>query len=83
MSTLGRAPRRVCLVATVTVERQRGAKLDNHNSETRKGKLAMVEPCAEDWHCLMDFMIVRKNAHTQLFKAENYMHIIMTIIILI
>ncbi len=27
----------------VTVERQRGAKQDKHNSETRKGKLAMVE----------------------------------------
>ncbi len=31
----------------VTVERQRGAKQDKHNSETQKGKLAMVEPCSQ------------------------------------
>ena len=46
----------------VTVERQRGAKQDKLNSETQRGKLALLEPCAEDWHCLMNILMVRNNA---------------------
>ncbi len=51
----------------VTVERQRGAKQDKHNSDTRRGKLAIVEPCVEDWHCLMNLLMVRKNVYNYMY----------------
>ena len=44
----------------VTVERQRRAKQDKLNSDTQRGRLALVEPCVEDWHCLMNVLMVRK-----------------------
>lgn len=43
----------------VTVERQRGAQQNMMNSDRQKGRLGMVEPCAEDWHCLMNVLMVR------------------------
>ena len=42
----------------VTCEREQGAKRHVMCSNTREGRLEQLEPCVEDWHCMMNFMIV-------------------------
>lgn len=42
----------------VTCEREQGAKQHVMCSNTREGRLQQIEPCVEDWHCVMNFMIV-------------------------
>ena len=42
----------------VTCERERGAKRHVMCSNTREGRLEQFEPCVEDWHCVMNFMMV-------------------------
>ena len=42
----------------VTCEREQGAKRHVMCSNTRVGRLEQIEPCVEDWHCVMNFMIV-------------------------
>ena len=42
----------------VTCEREQGAKRHVMCSNTREGRLEQLEPCVEDWHCIMNFMIV-------------------------
>ena len=42
----------------VTCEREQGAKRHVMCSNTREGRLEQLEPCVEDWHCVMNFMIV-------------------------
>ena len=42
----------------VTCEREQGAKRHVMCSNTREGRLEQLEPCVEDWHCVMNFMMV-------------------------
>ena len=42
----------------VTCKREQGAKHHGMCSITREGRLEQLEPCVEDWHCVMNFMIV-------------------------
>ena len=42
----------------VTCEREQGAKRHVMCSNMREGRLEQLEPCVEDWHCIMNFMIV-------------------------
>ena len=44
----------------VTCERQQGSKCHVMCSNTREGRLEQLEPCCEDWHCLMSFLSVSK-----------------------
>ena len=37
----------------VTCERQQGSKKHMMDSNTRSGRLELLEPCNEDWHSLM------------------------------
>ncbi len=43
----------------LTVERQRCSQQHLMDSDTQRGRLGDVEPCAEDWHCLMNILMVR------------------------
>ncbi len=43
----------------LTVERQRCSQQHFMDSDTQRGRLGLVEPCAEDWHCLMNVLMVR------------------------
>ena len=43
----------------VTCEREQGAKRHVMCSNTREDRLEQLEPCVEDWHCVMNFMMVR------------------------
>lgn len=40
----------------VTCERQRCSKKHMLDSDTRSGRLEQIEPCVEDWHCLMSIL---------------------------
>ena len=40
----------------VTCERQQGSKRHVMDSDTRTGRLELLEPCAEDWHCLLSVL---------------------------
>ena len=40
----------------VTCERQQGSKRHLMDSDTRTGRLELLEPCVEDWHCLMSIL---------------------------
>ena len=40
----------------VTCERQQGSKRHVMDSDTRTGRLELLEPCVEDWHCLMSIL---------------------------
>ncbi len=51
----------------VTCERGQGAKRHVMCSNTREGRLEQLEPCVEDWHCIMNFMMVS-------FVYSNTMH---------
>lgn len=42
----------------VTCEREQGAKRHVQCSNSPEGRLDQLEPCCEDWHCVMNFMIV-------------------------
>ena len=42
----------------VTCEREQGAKRHVMFSNTPEGRLEQLEPCVEDWHCVMNFMMV-------------------------
>ena len=42
----------------VTCEQQQGAKRHVQCSNHPEGRLDQLEPCVEDWHCVMNFMIV-------------------------
>ena len=42
----------------VTCERERGTKRHVMRYNTWEGRLEQLEPCVEDWHCVMNFMIV-------------------------
>ncbi len=42
----------------VTVERQRCSQQHLMDSDTQRGRLGLVELCAEDWHCLMNVLLV-------------------------
>ena len=42
----------------VTCEREQGAKRHVMCSNTRVGRLEQLEPCVEDWHCVMNFLMV-------------------------
>ena len=43
----------------LTCERQQGSKRHVMCSNTREGRLEQLEPCCEDWHCLMNFFMVK------------------------
>ena len=59
-SYLGASYSHVALIGGdhVTCEREQGAKRHVMCSNTREGRLEQLEPCVEDWHCVMNFMIV-------------------------
>ena len=40
----------------VTCERQQGSKRHVMDSDTRTGRLELLEPCVEDWHCLLSIL---------------------------
>lgn len=40
----------------MTCERQRCSKKHMRDSDTRSGRLEQLEPCIEDWHCLMSIL---------------------------
>ncbi len=42
----------------LTCEREQGAKRHVQCSNTPGGRIEQLEPCIEDWHCVMNFMIV-------------------------
>ena len=42
----------------VTCEREQGAKRHVQCSNSPEGRLDQLKPCCEDWHCVMNFMIV-------------------------
>ena len=42
----------------VTCEREQEAKRHVMFSNTPEGRLEQLEPCVEDWHCVMNFMMV-------------------------
>ena len=42
----------------VTCEREQGAKRHVMCSNTQEGRLEQLDPCVEDWHCVMNFMMV-------------------------
>ena len=44
----------------VTCEREQGAKRHVQCSNSPAGRLEQMEPVTEDWHCIMNFMIVSK-----------------------
>ena len=40
----------------ITCERQQGSKRHVMDSDTRIGRLELLEPCAKDWHCLLSVL---------------------------
>ena len=40
----------------VTCERQQGSKRRVMDSDTLTGHLELLEPCVEDWHCLLSIL---------------------------
>ncbi len=42
----------------LTCEREQSAKRHVQCSNTPEGRIDQLEPCIEDWHCVMNFMIV-------------------------
>lgn len=42
----------------MTCEREQGAKRQVQCSNKSEGRLEQMEPCVEEWHCVMNFMIV-------------------------
>lgn len=42
----------------LTCEREQSARRHVVCSNTRAGRLEQLEPCIEDWHCVMNFMMV-------------------------
>lgn len=51
----------------LTCEREQGAKRHVQCSNSPEGRLDQLEPCCEDWHCVMNFMIV--SIHNNLTKS--------------
>ncbi len=60
MSYLGTVYQRRALSGgdQLTCEREQNAKRHVQCSNTSVGRLNQLEPCIEDWHCVMNFMIV-------------------------
>ena len=52
----------------VTCEREQGAKRHVMCSNTPEGRLEQLEPCVEDWHCVMNFMMVTQNNDKYVYK---------------
>ena len=48
----------------VTCERQRCSQQHMMDADTRSGRLELLEPCVEDWHCLLSILGVRAKIHT-------------------
>ena len=48
----------------VTCEREQGAKRHVQCSNSSTGRLDQLEPVVEDWHCVMNFMIVSTTTYT-------------------
>ena len=49
----------------VTCERQRCSQQHLMDADTRRDRLELLEPCTEDWHCLLSILGVRaKIIHT-------------------
>ena len=40
----------------VSCERQQGSKRHVMDSDTQTGRLELLEPCVEDWHCLLSIL---------------------------
>lgn len=59
----------------VTCERQQGSKRHVMCSNTREGRLEQLEPCCEDWHCLMNFLMVTPQYYCAC-KTYSTVHII-------
>ena len=55
----------------LTVERQRCSQQHLMDSDTQRGRLGLVEPCAEDWHCLMNVFMVRKTIFQKICKVAT------------
>lgn len=60
----------------VTCERQQGSKRHVMCSNTREGRLEQLEPCCEDWHCLMNFLMVKSKK----YSYYKYIHVAICII---
>ena len=58
----------------LTCEREQSAKRHVMCSNTREGRLEQLEPCCEDWHCLMSFLMVRTKHHVQQC-TQLYLHV--------
>ena len=46
----------------LTVERQQGARRHMADGDTPRERLELLEPVAEDWHALMNYLMVRFNS---------------------
>ena len=65
----------------LTCEREQGAKRHVMCSNTQEGRLEQLEPCCEDWHCLMSFLMVRSSKRspssicTQTLGNTHFVHV--------
>ena len=57
----------------VTCERQQGSKRHVMDSDTRMGQLELLEPCVEDWHCLLSVLGVKKKKK----NMSMYTHVLL------
>ena len=59
----------------VTCERQRCSQQHMMDADTRHGRLELLEPCVEDWHCLVSILGVSANN-----KNNMYVHVHLNVI---
>ena len=57
----------------VICERQEGSKRHVMDSDTRTGPQELLEPCTEDWHCLMSILGVKIHTHTVRYLVTSLM----------
>ena len=41
------------------------------DSDTRTGRLELLEPCTEDWHCLMSILGVTNKMYTHTYNMNS------------